>query len=78
MTDSSILGATTLIHKQGLSGLTARDIKLIIEGGYNTVESIAYTPRKALEQVKGISEQKATKLLAEGKTSRLNDNNSQR
>jgi DNA repair protein RAD51 len=28
---------------QGVNGLTARDIKLVIEGGYNTIESIAYT-----------------------------------
>lgn len=27
----------------GVNGLTARDIKLVIEGGFNTVESIAYT-----------------------------------
>jgi len=32
-----------LIVVQGVNGLTARDIKLVIEGGYNTVESIAYT-----------------------------------
>jgi hypothetical protein len=28
---------------QGLSGLTDRDIKLVVEGGFHTVESIAYT-----------------------------------
>lgn len=28
---------------QGVNGLTARDIKLVVEGGYNTVEAIAYT-----------------------------------
>lgn len=28
---------------KGVNGLTARDIKLVIEGGYNTVEAIAYT-----------------------------------
>jgi DNA repair protein RAD51 len=39
---------------------------LIVEGGYNTVESVAYTPRRILEQIKGISEQKATKILTEG------------
>jgi DNA repair protein RAD51 len=38
-----------------------------VEGGYNTVESVAYTPRRLLEQIKGISEQKATKILTEGK-----------
>jgi DNA repair protein RAD51 len=38
----------------------------VIDGGYNTVESVAYTPRRILEQIKGISEQKATKILTEG------------
>ena len=69
--------------KKGVAGLSARDIKLVIEGGFNTVESVAYTyiyhhnkditranilfrPRRVLEQIKGISEQKATKILAEG------------
>ena len=51
---------------EGVNGLTARDIKLLVEAGYNTVESIAYTPKRQLEQVKGISEQKATKFLLEG------------
>jgi DNA repair protein RAD51 len=68
---------------QGVNGLTARDIKIIMEAGYNTVESVAYTcvlkvatdlvylltlfrPRRTLEQIKGISEQKATKILVEG------------
>ena len=69
---------------QGVNGLTARDIKLITEGGLHTVEAVAYTlvtliehgqscaltyirPKRALEQIKGISEQKATKILMEGK-----------
>jgi DNA repair protein RAD51 len=52
---------------QGIAGLTKRDIQLVIDGGYNTVESVAYTPRRVLEQIKGISEQKATKILGEGK-----------
>ena len=46
--------------------MTKRDIQLFIDGGYNTVESVAYARRGALEQIKGISEQKATKILAEG------------
>lgn len=29
--------------RKGISGLTERDIKLVQEGGYHTVESIAYT-----------------------------------
>ena len=46
--------------------MTKRDIQLVVDGGFNTVESVAYTPRRVLEQIKGISEQKATKILAEG------------
>lgn len=78
-----------LIRSKGVNGLTARDIKLIIDGGYNTVESVAYTyvsllscfeftlkeyrPRRALEQIKGISEQKASKILAEGRYSTISE-----
>lgn len=28
---------------QGVAGLSARDIKLIVDGGFNTIESVAYT-----------------------------------
>lgn len=28
---------------KGVSGLSARDIKLFVDGGYHTVESVAYT-----------------------------------
>ncbi|KZZ88122.1 DNA repair protein RAD51 [Ascosphaera apis ARSEF 7405] len=59
-------GAPTPISQlEGLNGLTARDVKLIADGGYYTVEAVAYTPKRLLEQIKGISEQKATKILAE-------------
>ncbi|KAF2735475.1 hypothetical protein EJ04DRAFT_563339 [Polyplosphaeria fusca] len=62
-------GAPTPISAlEGVNGLSARDIKLVVDGGYNTVEAVAYTPRRQLEQIKGISEQKASKLLAEGKS----------
>ena len=30
-------------NAKGVNGLTARDIKLVVDGGYNTVEAIAYT-----------------------------------
>ncbi|KAI9684797.1 MAG: recombinase rad51 [Trizodia sp. TS-e1964] len=56
---------TPLSVLEGVAGLSKRDIQLVVEGGFNTVESVAYTPRRVLEQIKGISEQKATKLLAE-------------
>ncbi|CAO3682026.1 unnamed protein product [Umbelopsis vinacea] len=47
-------------------GLTATDIKKLTEAGYHTVESVAYTPKKALLAIKGISETKADKFLTEG------------
>ena len=51
-----------------MAGLTKRDIQLFIEGGFHTVESVAYTPKMVLERIKGVSEQKATKVLVEGKS----------
>ncbi|KHN95366.1 DNA repair protein RAD51 [Metarhizium album ARSEF 1941] len=57
---------TPLTALEGIAGLTKRDIQLVMDGGFNTVESVAYTPRRMLEQIKGISEQKAQKILGEG------------
>ena len=34
---------TSAHTSKGLAGLTDRDIKLVVEGGFHTVESIAYT-----------------------------------
>ncbi|KAG8533257.1 RecA recombinase Rhp51 [Bacidia gigantensis] len=34
---------TPLTALEGVAGLTARDVKLVIDGGFNTVESVAYT-----------------------------------
>ncbi|KAM5356125.1 hypothetical protein ACJ41O_002771 [Fusarium nematophilum] len=56
---------TPLSALEAIAGLTKRDIQLVVDGGYNTVESVAYTPRRVLEQIKGISEQKAGKILGE-------------
>lgn len=56
---------------EGTAGLTKRDIQLFVDAGYNTVESIAYTPKKILETIKGVSEQKATKVLTEGRSKYL-------
>ncbi|CAM0135781.1 unnamed protein product [Umbelopsis sp. WA50703] len=46
-------------------GLSATDIKKLQEVGLHTVEAVAYTPKKALLAIKGISETKADKLLTE-------------
>lgn len=46
-------------------GISAADIKKLEESGYHTVESVAFAPKKALITIKGISEAKADKILAE-------------
>lgn len=38
-----------------------------MDNGYHTVESICYATKRALATIKGISEAKADKLLAEGR-----------
>lgn len=46
-------------------GISATDVKKLVEAGFNTVESIAYTPKKTILLIKGISEAKADKILTE-------------
>jgi len=55
-----------LVNKLQEAGIHANDIKKLSEFGLNTVEAVAFTPKKALLTIKGISEQKADKILAEG------------
>ncbi|KAK9687306.1 Rad51 [Popillia japonica] len=47
------------------NGITAGDIKKLEEAGYHTIEAVAYAPKKYLLSIKGISEAKADKVLAE-------------
>ena len=56
-----------LVNKLAEAGINAQDIKKLSDSGLNTIESVAYTPKKVLMQIKGISEQKADKILAEGR-----------
>ncbi|GAA5859960.1 hypothetical protein JCM8547_003034 [Rhodosporidiobolus lusitaniae] len=46
-------------------GLSAKDCEKLTEAGYATIEAVAYTPKKVLCQVKGISEAKADKIIAQ-------------
>ena len=39
-------------------------MKRLQEAGHHTVESVAYVTKKCLEKIKGISEQKADKIVA--------------
>jgi DNA repair protein RAD51 len=55
-----------LINKLQEAGIHPNDIKKLSDAGLNTVESVAFTPKKQLVTIKGISEQKADKILAEG------------
>jgi hypothetical protein len=55
-----------LVNKLQEAGIHANDIKKLSEAGLNTVESVAFTPKKFLVTIKGISEAKADKILAEG------------
>ncbi|XP_033735320.1 DNA repair protein RAD51 homolog 1 [Pecten maximus] len=47
------------------NGISATDVKKMEDAGFFTVESVAYTPKKNLLSIKGISEAKADKILAE-------------
>ena len=44
-------------------GINQGDIKKLQEAGFTTVESVAYTPKKTLINVKGLSEAKIDKIL---------------
>ncbi|XP_046750986.1 DNA repair protein RAD51 homolog 1 [Diprion similis] len=45
------------------NGITAGDVKKLQEAGYYTVESVAYTPKKQLITIKGLSDAKVDKIL---------------
>lgn len=44
------------------NGISASDVKKLEEGGYYTVEAVAFAPKKQLLAIKGISEAKADKI----------------
>lgn len=53
-----------MVYLQG-NGITTSDIKKLEEAGYYTVESVAFAPKKFLTTIKGMSETKAEKIIAE-------------
>lgn len=55
-----------LVNKLTEAGIHPQDIKKLAEAGLNTVEAVAFTSKKHLITIKGISDQKADKILAEG------------
>lgn len=46
-------------------GIAPQDIKKLVEAGHHTIESVAYTAKKNLISIRGISDAKADKILAE-------------
>ena len=48
-------------------GINNSDVNKLKEGGFHTVEAVAYATMKQLCDLKGISEGKATKILNEAK-----------
>ncbi|CAG2062112.1 unnamed protein product, partial [Timema podura] len=54
-----------MINKLEAQGIGGPDIKKLQEAGYHTVEAVAFAPKKHLLTIKGISEAKADKIIAE-------------
>lgn len=52
-------------------GISAKDCEKLAEAGFCTLESVAFTPKKILIGVKGISESKADKIIAFGESSAI-------
>lgn len=52
-------------HKE--FGISPQDVKKLAEAGLHTVEAVAYTPKKNLIAIKGISDAKADRIIAEGR-----------
>lgn len=61
---NNIFGSSNSRHKA--SGIAALDVKKLKDAGLCTVESVAYSPRKELLQIKGISEAKVDKIIEAG------------
>jgi hypothetical protein len=55
-----------LVSKLTESGIHPNDIKKLTGAGLHTVEAVAFTPKKHLVTIKGISDQKADKIIEEG------------
>ena len=47
-------------------GISAADVKKLQESGFNTAAAVAFSTKKALIAIKGISEAKADKILEAG------------
>lgn len=57
------IGAPTPVDALKDKGVAAGDVQKLKDAGFRTVESIAYTPKKTLIQIKGLSENKVEKII---------------
>ena len=55
------------IEKLEQHGIHPSDIKKLRESGFYTVESVAFAPKKELEKIKGLGDQKIEKIYGEAK-----------
>lgn len=53
------------VSKLAVNGITDGDIKKLQDAGLHTIEAVAYTPKKMLLAIKGVSDAKADKILME-------------
>ncbi|KND00769.1 DNA repair protein RAD51 [Spizellomyces punctatus DAOM BR117] len=65
MQEEEEMGMPLKISKLEEFGISSGDVAKLASAGYHTVEAIAYTPKKQLLAIKGISEAKADKILTE-------------
>ncbi|KAG0348810.1 recombinase rad51 [Podila humilis] len=65
MEEEEVVAGHMLTEKLEECGIQAADVKKLKDAGYYTVESIAYTAKKQLLLIKGISEAKADKIISE-------------
>lgn len=56
----------SLISKLEEFGISAADVKKLVEAGFQTVESITFTAKKNLVLIKGLTENKIDKILEVG------------
>lgn len=63
VTEENEIAGPKLIAELENHGISATDVKKLMSAGFNTVESVAFAPKKHILAVKGISEAKAEKII---------------
>jgi len=61
-TNTEIVGPLPIAKLEG-NGIVPADVKRLKDAGYHTVESVAFVTRRHLMSIKGVSENKADKII---------------